>query len=227
MSGCSRQFMLQSPVYVLFVVSVILCIAGAAIIPLVAAKRRTAWMRQAADELRFTFFPKGDAETLTLLSRFRLFSQGKRKEVLNLMRGVANSLEVRIFDYQYVAAGRDGADAPRQTVIAFRAPELNLPSFALRPKSVFHKIGTIFGYQDIAVANRPIFAKTYLLQGPSEPAIRELFDDQVLSFFEDQPGLSAEGGGFELIFYRAGALVPPEKIRSFLEEGFKVLDLFR
>ena len=202
-------------------------VAGAAfaVALYLSQQRRTAWMRQAAEELRFTFLPKGDADTL--FPGFPLFSQGKRKRVLNLMQGVANRLEVRIFDYSYDLAGRKGVDGPRQTVITFRSPDLNLPSFSLRPKTVLDKLGTVLGHRDIAFAHRPIFTKAYLLRGTNESAVRELFDDRVLSFYEEQPGLSTEGSGFELLFYRANILVPPEQIRAFLEEGFRVLDVFR
>jgi hypothetical protein len=213
------------PSYVLILAGVMVAGAAFAASLYLSEKRRTAWMRQAAEELRFAFVPKGDADTL--FSGFQLFSQGKRKRVLNLMQGVANRLEVRIFDYSYDVAGRKGVDAPRQTVITFRSPDLNLPSFSLRPKNVLDKIATVLGHQDIAFADRPIFTKTYLLRGTNESAVRELFDDRAASFYEEQPDLSAEGGGFELLFYRANTLVPPEQIRAFLEEGFRVLDLFQ
>jgi carbonic anhydrase len=210
---------------VLILAGVMVAGAAFAVALYLSQQRRTAWMRQAAEELRFTFLPKGDADTL--FSGFQLFSQGKRKRVLNLMQGVANRLEVRIFDYSYELAGRKGVDAPRQTVITFRSPDLNLPSFSLRPKNVLDKIGTVLGHRDIAFADRQIFTRAYVVRGTNESAVRELFDDRVLSFCEEQPGLSTEGSGFELLVYRANILVPPEQIRAFLEEGFRVLDVFR
>jgi hypothetical protein len=216
--------MFHLPSYMLILGGMVLAGAALAVTLYLSEKRRTAWMRQAAEELRFNFLPRGDTETL--FCGFQLLSQGKRKQVLNLMQGVANRLEVKIFDYSYDAAGKKGVDAPRQTVINFRSPDLNLPSFSLRPKRALDKIGTLIGHGDIVFENRPIFTRTYLLRGTNESAVRELFNGRVLSFYEEQRDLCTEGAGFELLFYRANHLVPPIQIRAFLEEGFRVLDLF-
>jgi hypothetical protein len=38
-------------------------------------------------------------------------------------------------------------------------------------------IVSAFGYQDIDFGNRPTFSSKYLLRGPDEPSVRNLFTD--------------------------------------------------
>jgi hypothetical protein len=83
------------------------------------------------------------------------------------------------------------------------------------------------GYQDIDFESRPDFSKAFLLRGSDEARIREVFDDEVLEFFEGTTGVCVEGGGEQLIYYRGSKKVEPANIRSFMDEGFKVYLLFR
>jgi hypothetical protein len=189
-------------------------------------KKRVEAMQRAAREMALAFAPKDDGATFGLLSGFHLFSQGHAKKITSLMLGEVSDMEVRIFDYTYTTGSGKNSHTFRQTVIAFRSPKLALPAFSLRPENLFHKIGALFGYQDIDFETHPQFSKHYLLRGSDEEAIRSTFHDGVLEFFDENRGLCTEGSGPTLIFYRAAEQVEPEAIRTFMEEGFKVAGLF-
>jgi hypothetical protein len=102
-----------------------------------------------------------------------------------------------------------------------------LPTFSLRPETIWHKIGGWFGHQDIDFESHPGFSRLYLLRGRDEEAIRRLFTAEVLAFYEGQSGLSTEGAGNRLVVYRHAKRIAPADTRSFLEEGFGVLGVFR
>jgi len=216
------------------VVSVIIPIIAVILIIIVWVqyeKQRTKEFKQVAEEMGFIFYPKGDDMQLhigvtTRLSDFHLFSQGRSRKIRNMLHGVSEQLEVGIFGYQYTTGGGQSSDTVRQSVIYFRSPELNLPQFALRPENLFHNIGGVFGYQDIDFDSHPQFSKKYLLRGNDEQKVRELFATEVLGFFEGQDGISTEGGGDQLIFYRRRKRIKPEDVRPFMEEGLQVFRLF-
>ena len=102
-----------------------------------------------------------------------------------------------------------------------------MTEFALRPETVWNQLGSWVAHGDINFENHPTFSKGYLLRGDDENAIRELFTDEVLNFYEQDSRLTTEGSGNKLLFYRNGDLVEPEDIKSFLNEGFNVLSLFQ
>jgi hypothetical protein len=189
-------------------------------------KKRTEALDRTAKQMGLTFYPRGDGSTLASLSGFHLFSQGHAKRIQNLMQGEANHMEVQVFAYQYTTGSGKNSHTSMQTVICFRSTKLDLPEFSLRPENILHKIGSLFGYQDIDFDTHPDFSKHYLLRGSDEEAIHSRFHEEILSFFDEHRGLCTEGRGKQLIFYRTAKQVKPEDIRSFMEEGFKVVQLF-
>ena len=67
----------------------------------------------------------------------------------------------------------------------------------------------------------------YLLRADDEEAARRVFSDQVLSYFEQQQGASTEGGRDQLIFYQSGKRIDPDQVAPFVEDGFRVFELFK
>ena len=57
--------------------------------------------------------------------------------------------------------------------------------------------------------------------------MRQHFADHVLEYFEESPGVCTEGSGGRLVYYRASAKIAPAEVRTLMEEGFRVLALFR
>ncbi len=191
-------------------------------------KKRNEALQRAADELGLYFSSEGDEALRSSLSGFHLFSQGHSKRLTGLIQGVTRHVGVAIFDYRYVTTRGNKNDRSReQTVICFQLGKQSLPTFCLRPENVWHKMGAWLGGQDIDFESHPTFSAKYLLQGEDESAIRDLFTDEALAFYEARPGLCTEGGGDRLLFYRSSVRVKPEAIHSFMEEGFAVLALFQ
>jgi hypothetical protein len=181
-----------------------------------------------ARDFGLSFIRRVDQILLTRLEGFHLFSQGHSKTISNLIHGEINGTEVMIFDYRYTVGGGKSPSTHSQTVICLRSDRLNLPAFSLRPENVLHRIGSVFGYQDIDFSESPAFSEKYLLRGPNEQAIRGVFNRRVLSFFEDFyiNTFCTEADGNQLIYYRENDSITPDSIRSFLSRGFEVLNIF-
>jgi hypothetical protein len=192
-----------------------------------AEQKRTEVWKQKADEMGFDFAAAPGTGILGRFPGFHLLSQGHSKSVRNVLTGKASGLEVTIFDYSYVTGGGKHQRRWTQTVIAFEFDDTVLPNFSLRPESVFHKIGQWFGYHDISFENYPRFSNSYLLRGEDEGAVRQHFADHVLEYYEDSPGVCTEASGGRLVYYRTSTRIAPDDVRSFMEEGFRVLALFR
>jgi hypothetical protein len=213
---------------ILILVTIGLVVVGILIVAYLWEKKRTEAMGRVAEELGFEFLPKGAPGLFKELQRFNLFMQGHSKRLYNLMRGVANDLEVAVFDYNYTIGAGKHQQVVSQTVVCFRLARGNLPAFSLRPETFWHKIGQWFGYQDINFESHPKFSGKYLLRGTDEAAIREVFADHVLSYYEEAgTNLCTEGNGDVLLFHRQGRRIDPKDVRGLLEDGFLVLGLFQ
>ena len=190
-------------------------------------KKRTEELQAVAASLNLAFSKKADDSFVSSLSQFHLFSQGRYKKASNVMNGRANEIDVSIFDYQYTTGAGKYSNTWLQTVVLFRSSMLHLPQFTLRPEGLLDKIGSAFGSQDIDFDSHPTFSKQYLLRAADEQACGVVFTDSVLEYYDQRKGLSTEGDGDTLLFYRDSKRVPPADIRAFLEEGFGVFSLFK
>jgi hypothetical protein len=148
-----------------------------------------------------------------------VFSQGRERTYRNILTGKPEGTAgVIICDYQYTTGDGRGTRTCRQTVALLTYEKGDLPRFELRPETVFDKIGSVFGYQDIDFKESPEFSKRYLLRGPDEAAVRALFGLNLRQYFESHPGWCVDGRGAWLAAYRHGLLVPPEAFPALLDE---------
>jgi hypothetical protein len=142
------------------------------------------------------------------------------------MYGETEGVKAAIFDYRYTVGGGKNSQTFNQSVLYFEPPNLNLPFFSLRPEHLLHKLIEAFGYQDIDFGNHPTFSSKYLLRGPDEPALRNLFNDALLGFYEMNQGLSADGGGNQLFFFQQNYRQPPHQIQATVNAGLQLQRLY-
>ena len=193
----------------------------------IADRKRTAAFAEAAADLGFEFDPSPRANLPDDLTNLYLFTQGRSRRARNILHGRTADLDVSVFDYHYTTGSGKNRTSYNQTVACFRTGDLHLPTFSLRPESFWHRIGGLLGMQDIDFDTHPVFSKAYLLKGPEEAAVREVFTPEVLEFFEERTGLCVEADSKVLVFYRQNKRVDPATVRDFLAEGFAVMTTFR
>lgn len=212
--------------------AIIIPIAAAVIVAVVVIalyfeKKRAEAIRAAAEAMGFSYAKKGGASLLNALMPFTLFKQGHSRKIHHVLHGKANDIDVTVMDYRYTTGGGKNSSTHQQTVLLFRSDLLQLPSFVLRPEHVFDKIGGALGFQDIDFDAYPEFSRRYVLKGKDEEAIRALFHKDILTFYEQQRGISTEGLGKTLLYYRASRRVKPAELQAFIADGLTVFGLFR
>lgn len=202
-------------------------IGGIAALSRAVERRRTEEMRGAAAALGWSFEPEQPLDVIPGLERFTLFVQGRDRKIRNFMAGRRGDVRAALFDYRYTTGAGKSTAHWRQTVLYLRGEGLALPAFSLRPEHVLHKIGSLFGYQDIDFPDRPRFSGACLLRGRDEPAVRAAFRPPVTEFFEAHPGLCADGEGDELFVWRAAKQVEGPQAPALAERGAELLDRLR
>ncbi len=205
---------------------VLLTVGGVVLLALLGAQvgeRRTKLLRQAADDMGFAFRPN-DPGLAAALSGLTLFGQGQASHARNVVHGAAVNPEVLVCDLHYIHAYSVGTSRQerhlRASVLTFLDREASWPSFCLRPRR-FYQLRP--GQTEVRFGEEDAFAKTYVLTGDDESAVRELFNDGVRHYFAQNPGLGAEAAGPRLVF-STGRLIAPEELRPFLEQGFRVMN---
>jgi hypothetical protein len=138
-------------------------------------KKRTDAFQRIADELGLSFSAQGNEHLMTDLGWCDLFSRGRAKKVLNLMRGSNEGREVALFDYHYVTGHGRSRRTWCSTVACLRSDGPPLAAFSLRPEAAWDKISSWFGSADIDFETHKKFSRSFVLRGQNEAAVRRLF----------------------------------------------------
>lgn len=186
-------------------------------------RERTQQMQMAAGQLGWQFAENVPLNFIAGLESFALFSQGHSKEIKNMLYGEASGIKAAVFDYVYVTGGGKNRQTHYQSVVYLEPRNLSIPYFSLRPENILYKLFTVFGYQDIDFGQRPEFSKNYILRGQDEPAIRQTFNDRLLTFYENYPGTCTDGGGNQLLLFRNSYRFQPQEIQSHVGLALNVL----
>jgi hypothetical protein len=180
-------------------------------------KKRKEALFETARMMGFSFSPREDLSTLEPAARFRLFSRGHQKRLKNVMRRSSGDGNETVFDYSFTTGGGKSQRVHRQTVIWIQSGRLKLPEFEVYPENIFHKIGQALGSRDLNPEHSPEFSKRYRLRGTEEVRVLKLFNPEVASIFERNPGVSAAGYNDHAILYRAERRVKPADLSKWID----------
>ncbi len=206
--------------------------------------RRNRQLRQQAESLGLTYSESSGPRLLEQTYRFLLFAQGRTGSARNVMRGTrpmpgseSQGVDVEIFEYTFSAPLGRYTESWRQSVIRLTDTSLELPSFSLTPEPVFETMLTnardpdlrerLAGTAGISFREHPGFTERMHLQGPVRKAVRALFGDDLVAFFEAHPDLCCESSGPYLIFYRFDTLISPQNTGGFLDEASDVYSVIK
>jgi hypothetical protein len=189
-----------------------------------ARKARTEAMRLVATTMGFRFEERIPPEAL---GAFPLMEHGRSREGRNALMGSLAGRATTICDYRYVVQSGKSSHEVRQTVVAFTDHQSGLPDFELRPENVFHKLGAVFGYQDIDFDRDDAFSRQYLLRGTDEEAIRRVFDSGVLMLLSSEPGWCVQAAAGRLLVFRSAKVAEASQIPSFAADALRIAGVFR
>lgn len=211
--------------FILFPAFILLAVGVVALGYRQQRKRTEAWQR-VAGELGIEFL--GDAsDVLARCGQMKVFSQGRSRRFTNAVCGDAGDVRITLGDFRYVTGSGKNSHTHHRTVCVLESNRLELPHCYLRPESlIFDSIGSLFGGQDIDFAEDPQFSRAYVLQGPTEQAIRAVFDADTREWFAARRGrgFHFEARGGTLVFH-TGKRHPPEDAKDLMQQGLEIMGL--
>jgi len=213
--------MASNEVLLLFAAVVIVIVAVVVVIGEILARKRTAALQTASQEISFSFVGNTwSQEPYAPRIGTALFGRGRRPRFANIMTGTMSGLQTKVFDYSYTVGSARSSSTHTQTVAAY-SQVLWLPHFELRPEGFFDRVGEAFVRLDINFDSFPEFSRRYFLRGTDEDGIRKFFSPALITFLEQLPAdekWHVEGDLTTLVIYRSDATVSPDDLRAFLDK---------
>lgn len=188
---------------------------------IIRSRKRRNTIKNLANELGFAY-SKYEKNLPESFESFTIFLTGRLPSISNCIRGTFDDFMVTVVDYKYSSVeGGSKSKTHRQTITMISLEEKNIPAFEILPETIFQKIKTAIGSQDIDFGSHPEFSKKYVVKGTKEDSIRESLSDRFLTSIEKHKGLSIECNGTNIIFYRRHELLSPEEIKPFIHWGIR------
>jgi len=187
--------------------------------------KRTQALETIAGSLGLSFCENIRQKTELTYKDCELFSIGRSRKLKNELWTEDKESHFSLFEYSYTLGFGRNSLRYFQTVLSIQCSQLKLPQFKLEPEKSIDKIGHVFGFQDINFDEHPLFSNQYFLQGSDEIEIREFFNPQRIQYFESMKNAYIESQGNNLILYRLSKRYEPGEIKSFLQEGEKLLSI--
>lgn len=200
------------PLEVIVPVSVVLAIAGYAVVRVMAERRRSSAWEAVADRNGYRFDGVLPADDLP----FELFGRGHSRRNRNAVSWTEGSCSLRLSDYQYTVHRSTGKGSSshtyRQTICLLRDPGMNLPAFLVRrEKAVLDWIGQKLGMKDIDFPEDEAFSRMFVLKG-DETLLRSVFDSETRELLLSMKDCFAtlEGSG-DALMLNCGRRISPEE----------------
>jgi MFS superfamily sulfate permease-like transporter len=127
---------------------------------------------------------------------------------------VAFSEGVNLVEYRY-----------EMSVLTIRHLDFQLPDFILKKEGLMSKIWEKVGLDDIDFVKHPIFSDKYFLGGHDQVEIRHLFQDELISFFEEYMDFEVEVKHNTILVYRDKKLMSAESIIQLLNYSERLLQI--
>jgi hypothetical protein len=204
-----------------------LIVGGYALYMWAQQKRTEAWQR-VAEELGIPFVGRENG-ILGVCSSLKIFSRGHGRRFYNAIQGDAGDTRITLGDYQFTTGSGKNRTTHVYTMCILESTSLCTPHCFLRPeRAILDKLGAMLGGQDINFVDDPEFSNAYVLQGDTEFAVRELFDEEIRGWFADR---RSERFHFEtrsnFLVFHYGKKRQPEEASRLMQQALEIMGLIR
>jgi hypothetical protein len=192
-------------------------------------RKRAEFLEPFAVTRGYEFAQLDDFGTIHYLKPFALSRWGTSRKVYNIItiKEALGAFQFRVMDFRYTYSDGKTTVHKDQSVFLGISPEIGAPPFNLKPENIFHKIGSLMGFQDIDFEEFPAFSDRYLLKSKDEYLTRQFFSEDLIHFFSRERKWHCEANNFYFVLYRKDRLSTQEEMDAFVASGKELYKLFK
>lgn len=186
-------------------------------------------LQNLAQEKDYEFTSRVDWNT-SYLRNFHFFEIRPIERKSNCIQGTFEDLSIdwEIADVTFCEGAAFTAEVFNATVMVLKLNK-EIPEFSMEKEGVFEKIFdrlmAFTGYKDIDFEMYTDFSEKFLLMGNDEQAIRSLFTNEMIQFFENQQIHHLESNGDAILIFDRIKLARTDETIAFMEYGKELAKL--
>jgi len=171
-----------------------------------------------AADFELTYDPLKHGNT-GFLENFIYFKTKKVEHVFNQLSGKNDPY--RLFDITFSEGEFIAKEVIRSTMLYIKTSP-NVPVFTLDREGLLERFYALAGYRDINIENHADFSKRFYLRGENAKAIRALFTDEVVRFFESNAYYHIESSRDGLLIFSKERIASIKEIKALLDFGVRL-----
>ena len=171
-----------------------------------------------ADDFELTYKPL-KSRKVEFLENFIYFKTKKIEHIFNQLS--AKKDPCRLFDITFSEGEFIAKEVVRSTMLFIKTSK-TLPAFTLDREGLLERLYVLAGYKDIDIKNHADFSKRFYLRGENENAIRSLFNDELVRFFESNAYYHIESSKSGVLIFSKERVASIKEIKALLDFGIRL-----
>ncbi|MEI6866782.1 SulP family inorganic anion transporter [Flavicella sp.] len=151
------------------------------------------------------------------------FGYFKSKKIIKIKNVLSNN-KTTVFDVIYTEGEFIAKQVIRSTMMHIKVNK-EIPWFILDRDGLFEYIYHLAGYEDIRIKNHNDFSKRFYLSGNDTQAIGDLFDDELVLFFESNPHYHIEASDKGLLIVHKERLASVKEMKAMIDFGIRLQNI--
>ncbi len=156
-------------------------------------------------------------EDITELPTFGYF----KTRQINKVSNIVSNAQCSLFDIEFSEGEMIAKQVIRASMLYIKLDK-SIPEFTLDKEGVFEYIYHFAGFKDIDIDEHPDFSKRFYLSGKNQEAIRALFTDELVLFFESNPYYHIESSKHGLLILGKERLAGVKEIKALADFGIRL-----
>ena len=183
--------------------------------------RRQNTLEDLANDYGLTYDSKNEKET-HFLDKFHFFRTKSIDHIYNKL-STKNSI-LSIFDIEF-SEGEFIAKETIRTTMLYIKLDKKITAFTLDREGFLEKVYAFAGFKDIPIQEHSDFNKRFYLLGENETAIKALFNDDLIHFFESNPYYHVESNGTCLLVFNKERLASTKEVKALFDFGKRLKEV--
>jgi len=180
-------------------------------------------IKATAKEFNWEYVPKKNKKT-QFLCDFVFF---KTREISFFYNNLFdNGRKNNVFDVEFTEGAFIAKEVIKTTVFHIKL-DVNIPVFSLDKEGFLKHLYSLAGFKDIVIENHPDFNNRFFLSGENKKAIKSIFTDELILFFESNPYYHVESNGSSILILKKERLSSVQEIKAMIYFGQQLQGLLQ